>query len=134
MLGKAACIVETSSNHSGELPSRPAVNSETLLARLAEEERDRAALLRLEADRLDRRALELELYAQADAPSGKSGSQGAKLLLSPAEAGLLLGMSRQAVVEMCQRGDLQHGRTDAGYYQIPRKAVRDYVNDLGKTP
>ncbi len=110
------------------------MNSDALLARLAEEERDRAALLRLEADRLDRRALELELYAQSDSPSGKSGSHGVKLLLSPADAGRLLGMSRQAVVDMCRRGDLQHGRTDAGYYQIPRKAIRDYVNGLGNTP
>lgn len=103
-----------------------------LLCRLAEEERDRAALLRLDADRAERRAAELEIYANDERPAA-GAERTVKLLLSPAEAGQLLGKSRQMVVEMCQRGDLQHGRTDAGYYQIPRKAIREFVDNLGKT-
>jgi len=103
-----------------------------LLCRLAEEERDRAALLRLDADRAERRAAELEIYANDERPAA-GAERTVKLLLSPAEAGQLLGKSRQMVVEMCQRGDLQHGSTDAGYYQIPRKAIREFVDNLGKT-
>ena len=106
-----------------------------LLCRLAEEERDRAALLRLDADRAERRAAELEIYANDERPA--AGAVGAERVgvdvHGVQRAGQLLGKSRQMVVEMCQRGDLQHGRTDAGYYQIPRKAIREFVDNLGKT-
>lgn len=108
------------------------MSDQMLLVRLAEEERDRAAKLRLDADTAERRAAELEMYANHEGPPAEA-NRPVKLLLSPTEAGQLLGKSRQAVVEMCQRGQLQHGRTDAGYYQIPRKAIRDYVNNLGST-
>ena len=105
-----------------------------LLRRLAEEERDRATVLRLEADRLDRRAAELDLHANEGAPADADATRATKLLLSPTDAGRMLGQSRQKIVEMCQRGELRHGRTTSGYYQIPRQAIRDYVDQLNATP
>ncbi len=108
------------------------MSDKMLLCRLAEEERDRAALLRLDADRAERRAAELDMYANDERPAA-GAERTVKLLLSPAEAGQLLGKSRQMIVEMCRRGDLQHARTEAGYYQIPRKAIREFVDNLGKT-
>ena len=108
------------------------MNERVLLVRLAEEERDRAAMLRLDADRLERRAAELEMYAQSGGTVVSGRESPVKLLVSPAEAGRMLGVSRQMVVEMCRKGVLRHSRTDAGYYQIPRKAIRDYVDSLGE--